>query len=39
MLLHVAISVGDVGKLIAHAAIFGFLAYLLFRPAAREFFR
>ena len=39
MLFHVVISVGHPGQLAAHLAIFGFIAYLLFRPAATEFFR
>jgi len=39
MLLHVAISVGHPGQLIAHLAIFGALAFLLFRPGARSHFR
>jgi hypothetical protein len=39
MLLHVAISVGEPDKLIAHLLIFGFLAFLLFRPRARLYFR
>jgi hypothetical protein len=38
MLFHVAISVGQTGKLIAHALIFGFLAFWLFRPGARLYF-
>jgi hypothetical protein len=32
MLLHVAISVGHPGQLVAHVVIFGFIAFLLFRP-------
>ena len=32
MLLHVVISVGHPGQLIAHVVIFGFIAFLLFRP-------
>ena len=39
MLFHVAISVGDPGKLIAHIAIFGCMAFILFRPRASAFFR
>jgi hypothetical protein len=38
MLLHVVISAGHPGELAAHVAIFGFIAYLLFRPAAAEYF-
>ena len=38
MLLHVAISVGHPGELAAHVAIFGFIAFLLFRPAASSHF-
>jgi hypothetical protein len=32
MLLHVVVSVGHPGQLIAHVVIFGFIAFLLFRP-------
>lgn len=39
MLLHVAISVGEPEQLIAHLVIFGLLAFLLFRPRARAYFR
>ncbi|HTK48910.1 MAG TPA: hypothetical protein VL328_13125 [Gemmatimonadaceae bacterium] len=38
MLLHVVISVGHPGALAAHVAIFGFIAFLLFRPAASAHF-
>ena len=34
MLLHVVISVGHPGQLIAHLVIFGFVTFLLFRPGA-----
>ena len=39
MLVHVAISVGHPGQLMAHLAIFGCIAFILFRPRAREYFR
>ena len=39
MLLHVAISVGEPEQLVAHLVIFGLLAFLLFRPRARAYFR
>jgi hypothetical protein len=39
MALHVAISVGQPAELVAHLAIFGFVAFLLFRPAASASFR
>jgi hypothetical protein len=39
MLLHVAISVGEPGKLIAHLLIFGFVAFWLFRPRASAYFK
>lgn len=38
MLLHVAISVGHPGQFLAHLAIFGSLAFVLFRPRARAHF-
>jgi hypothetical protein len=38
MLLHVAISVGHPGQLVAHVAIFGFITFLLFRPPASAHF-
>lgn len=38
MLLHLAISMGHPGQLIAHLVIFGALAFLLFRPGARAWF-
>ena len=39
MALHVAISVGKPTELVAHLAIFGFIAFLLFRPPASAHFR
>ena len=39
MLLHVAISVGHPGQLMAHVAIFGCIALILFRPGAEAHFR
>ncbi len=39
MALHVALSIGDPGKLVAHVVIFGVLAFFLFRPRATAFFR
>ena len=39
MALHVAISVGQPAKLGAHLVIFGFVAFLLFRPQASACFR
>ena len=38
MALHVAISIGQPTALLAHVAIFGFVAYLLFRPGASTHF-
>ena len=38
MALHVAISIGQPTVLLAHVAIFGFVAYLLFRPGASTHF-
>jgi hypothetical protein len=38
MLLHVVISIGQPAQLVAHLAIFGFIAFLLFRPAASAYF-
>ena len=38
MALHVAISIGQPSALLAHVAIFGFVAYLLFRPGASAHF-
>ena len=38
MLLHVAISIAHPAQLLAHLAIFGFIAFLLFRPAASPHF-
>lgn len=39
MALHVAISVGQPVAFAAHLVIFGFIAFLLFRPRASEYFR
>jgi len=39
MAFHVAISIGQPAKLVAHLAIFGFIAFLLFRPRASSYFR
>jgi len=39
MAFHVAISIGQPTKLVAHLAIFGFIAFLLFRPRASGYFR
>ena len=39
MALHVAISVGKPTALVAHLVIFGFIAFLLFRPPAATHFR
>ena len=38
MALHVAISIGKPLALLAHLAIFGFIAFLLFRPPASAHF-
>jgi hypothetical protein len=38
MAFHVAISIGQPTKFMAHLAIFGFLAFLLFRPRASQHF-
>jgi len=38
MALHVAISIGNPSALLAHTAIFGFIAYLLFRSGASTHF-
>jgi hypothetical protein len=38
MALHVASSVGKPTALVAHLVIFGFVAFLLFRPLASEHF-
>jgi hypothetical protein len=38
MALHVAISVGKPTAFVAHLAIFGFIAFLLFRPPASTHF-
>ena len=38
MALHVAISIGQPVALAAHLVIFGFIAFLLFRPRASEHF-
>ncbi len=39
MALHVLISIGDPAKLLAHVVIFGMIAFLLFRPGMRAYFR
>ena len=39
MALHVAISVGKPTQLLGHLVIFGYIAYLLFRPPATAHFR
>ena len=38
MAFHVAISIGQPGPLAAHLVIFGFVAYLLFRPGVSAHF-
>ena len=38
MALHVVISIGQPRALLVHLVIFGFVAYLLFRPAASAHF-
>jgi len=38
MALHVVISIGEPFKLVAHLVIFGFIAFLLFRPPASAHF-
>jgi hypothetical protein len=38
MAFHVAISIGQPKQLVAHLAIFGFIAFLLFRPGASASF-
>ena len=38
MAFHVAISVGKPTELVAHMVIFGFIAFLLFRPPASAHF-
>lgn len=38
MALHVAISIGKPLELVAHLVIFGFIAFLLFRPPASAHF-
>jgi hypothetical protein len=38
MAFHVAISIGEPMKLVAHLFIFGFIAFLLFRPRASPHF-
>ena len=38
MALHVAISIGKPTALVAHLVIFGFIAFLLFRPPASAHF-
>jgi len=39
MAFHVAISYDDTQKLIIHACIFVLIAWLLFRPGVRHYFR
>ncbi len=39
MAFHVALSVGHLGELLAHVAIFGAVAFFLFRPGAAKHFR
>lgn len=39
MAFHVAISVGQPIPFVAHLVIFGFIAFLLFRSRASEYFR
>jgi len=39
MAFHVVISIGEPSKLIAHFLIFGFIAFLLFRPGVSAGFR
>ena len=36
---HIAISAGDPAKLLAHAVIFGVIAFFLFRPRTATYFR
>jgi hypothetical protein len=38
MLLHVVISIAHPAQLVAHLAIFGFIAFMLLRPAASAHF-
>jgi len=38
MAFHVAISIGQPGPLVAHLVIFGFVAFLLFRPGVSGHF-
>jgi len=38
MAFHVAISIGQPKQLIAHIVIFGAITFLLFRPAAAQYF-
>ena len=38
MAFHVAISIGQPTKFIAHLVIFGFIVFLLFRPRASQYF-
>ena len=38
MAFHVAISIGEPGKLVAHLLIFGFIAFLLFRRGVSHHF-
>ncbi len=39
MALHVVISIGEPRQLVGHVVIFGIIAFFLFRPAVREYFR
>ncbi len=39
MALHVGISLGQPIPLVAHTLVFGVIAFLLFRPATRAYFR
>ena len=39
MALHVAISIGKPAQLVGHLVIFGYIAFLLFRPPAETHFR
>ncbi len=39
MALHVLISIDSPRQLLGHIVIFGLIAFFLFRPAVREFFR
>ncbi len=39
MALHVIISIGEPRQLVGHIVIFGVIAFFLFRPGIRAFFR